>query len=169
MVPRFNILCRSLGYQPSTIEQQILRGYFTPRTVPTMRGKARVWAIRDIHALAVFEILFAAGMPAEEACQLSYLMPLGRRDHLLLLAWRPNRWSLGWTHEIVKSDGFEFGTWTASKKISSAVIIDLERTANEAAAAIEAASEIEMLPVVETHAPKSRKQTSAKRRPGPRS
>jgi hypothetical protein len=187
MAPRFSILCRELGYQPATIEKQILRGHFKPTSVTTP-GKARLWTIRDVYALAVFEILFGNGMPPDEACQLSYLMPMQhRRDagpfhraeggepafahrhqtRNLLLAWRvPGRWSSGWTHDVVQGDGFEFRSWASSKNISWALHVDLVAEFDRASSALLAASQIEVSePASST---KTRRQTSAKPRPGPR-
>lgn len=164
MIPRFNILCRSLGYQPATVEKQVLRGHFKPSSATTP-GKARVWSRRDVYALAIFEILFGAGMPPEDACQLSYLAPTPRLQPHLLLVWRrPGRWDSGWTHDVVKLGDFEFGSWAASKKISWAIVINLDIEANRAEAAFDAASQIEV--PSEEGARKS--QTAAKRRPGPR-
>ncbi|MGD0026741.1 MAG: hypothetical protein ABSC37_19340 [Xanthobacteraceae bacterium] len=178
---RFSILCRALGYQPATVEKQILRGHFKPRALTTP-GKARAWTARDVFALAIFEILFGAGLPPEEACQLSYLVPFGQQQWKVwpegkvqpgapsLLVWRiPGRWSSGWTHEIVNGDHFLLRPWLASKGISWALYVDLDAELNRAIAAIEAASQIETPIPPEIVVAKSRRQISAKRRPGPRS
>jgi hypothetical protein len=169
MAPRFSILCRELGYQPATIEKQILRGHFKPTSVTTP-GKARLWTFRDVYALAVFEILFGNGMPPDEACQLSYLMPLQNRPQTrnLLLAWRvPGRWSSGWTHDVIQGDGFEFRSWASSKNISWALHVNLVTEFDRANSALLAASQIEVSEP--TSSTKARRQTSAKPRPGPRS
>jgi hypothetical protein len=172
MIPRFNILCRALGYQPGTIEQQILRGYFIPRS-STTPGKARVWSQKDVYALAIFESLFSAGMPAPDACGLAYLAPpLG----LLFAAPRPGMppggvkgWQVGWIHHFAK-DIVEFGLWTKAKNIDTAVtLLDLEKTARRAAAAFEAASQIEIPAGELPTKPSRRKQLAAKRRPRGRS
>jgi hypothetical protein len=176
MAARFNILCRKLGYQAGTVEQQILRGYFIPRS-STTPGKARVWSLKDVYALAIFENLFSAGMPSAEACQLSYLTPFRQTQTLLFAAPRPGMepggirgLPVGWIHHFAK-DIAEFGPWTKAKNISTAItVLDLETAARRACAAFEAASQIEIpageLPVAKPSKPK---QLAAKRRPRGRS
>jgi len=158
-VPRFSVMCRSLGCLPGTVEQQILRGQFKP-SATTTPGKARVWTIGDVGALAIFQVLFGAGRPADEASQLSHLIPLGY-GRRFLLAWRlPGRWSAGWTHDIVEQARFDFSKWTASKGISWAVVVDLEKLASQATTAFETASQIEMPSPTENSDTKPRKRKS---------
>jgi hypothetical protein len=165
MIPRFNILCRALGYQPGTIEQQILRGYFIP-SAATTPGKARVWSLRDVYALAIFQNLFSAGMPSADACQLAYVAPLGQAQTLLFAAPRPGQ--LSWTHHFAK-DISEFTSW--AKNIDTAVtVIDIKKKADRAASAFDAASQIENPSAEAPSAKPSRpKQLAAKRRPRGRS
>jgi hypothetical protein len=165
--PRFNILCRSLGFQPATIERQILRGQFVP-TSETTRGKARVWSLRDTYALVIFEGLFSAGMPAPDACGLAYVAPLGQAQTLLFAAPRPAQ--ISWILHFAKDIG-EFGSWTEANNVDTAVtVIDIKKAARRAAAAFAAASQIE-IPAVElpTAKPSRPKQLEAKRRPRGRS
>ena len=174
--PRFNILCRSLGFQPATIERQILRGQFVP-TSETTRGKARMWSLRDAYALVIFEGLFSAGVPAPEACSLAYVAPLGQSQTHLFAAPRPGMqpggvkgWQPGWIYHFAK-DVADLGPWMKTKNIDTPVtVLDIEKVAHRAAAAIETASRIE-IPASELPAakPSRPKQLASKRRPRGRS